>query len=118
MWKVENLQHSKLFAGSLYPSGRGNDRWKITLELIVEIEDTKMEAEKDKLLTTTQSAIRLEASSGANDSIQLNGMYFLSEVDTLDDRDGNNIVKFVYLAEKGSEGDLPSVVVETNLSGL
>jgi hypothetical protein len=117
-WKVEDLQHQKQFAGSLFPNGRGNDKWKVTLELVVEIDDAKIEAEKDKLLTTAQTAIQIKGSASANDSCTISGMYFLSKVDTLDDRDGNNIVKLTYMAEKGSEGDLPSVVVTTNLSGL
>lgn len=117
-WKLENYMHQKLFAGSLYPNGRGNDKWKITLELTVEIDHAKIESEKDKLLNTTQTAIRIAASASANDSLTISGMYFLQDVSELDSRDGNNTVKLTYTAEKGSEGDLPSVVVVTNLSAL
>lgn len=117
-WKLEQYMHSKLFAGALYPSGRGNDKWKITLELVVEIDHAKIESEKDKLLNTTQTAIQIKASASANDSLTLSGMYFLQDVETLDERDGNNTVKLIYTAEKGSEGDLPSVVVVTNLAAL
>jgi hypothetical protein len=117
-WKLENLQHAKQFAGALYPTGRGNDRWEITLELIVEIGNATIETMKDKLLTTDLAAIRVESSASANDSLTLDGMYALMELDSLDDRDGNNIIKMTYRAMKDSSGNLPSVVCVTNLAAL
>ena len=120
-WKLENLQHQKLFAGSLSPSGRGNNKWRTTLELIVEVDNATIETRKDDLLTDgTVVAIRIEAidSGNADDSIQVNGMYFLSEIDTLDDRDGNNILKLTYMGQKDSSDNTGSVVVETNLAAL
>lgn len=117
-WKLENLQHQKSFAGSLHPSGRGNDKWQITLEIVAEVSNAKIESEKDKIHTTTQTAIQIKASASANDSLTISGMYFVNDVETLDDRDGNNTVKIIYMAEKGSEGDLPSVVIITNLAAL
>lgn len=119
-WKLEELQHEKFFAGSLYPTGRGNNKWKVTLELIVEIDNATVEAEKDKLLTGALSAIRIEAidAGNADDSAQINGMYYLSEVDTLDDRDGNNIVKMIYIGQRDTLGNTGAVVIETNLAAL
>ena len=116
-WKLENLQHQKLFSGSLYPTGRGNDKWKLTLEIIAEVENSKMETEKDKLLTTGLTAIRLRATENANDVLTIAGMYHVSAVAPMDQRDGNNIFKFTYMAQKDTAGaNYPSVVVVTNLS--
>lgn len=116
-WKIENLQHQKLFAGSLYPTGTGNDKWETTLELVVEIDNSKIESEKDKLLTTGETAIRIKADN-ATDSFTIDGMYILQEVDTLDDRDGNNTVKMVYKGQKGSEGDTGQLVISCDLASL
>lgn len=117
-WKLEDLQHQKQFAGSLYPTGRGNDKWKISLELVVEIDQATVETQKDKLLNTSLTAIRVRSQASVNDVLTLDGMYRLMEVDSLDDRDGNNIIKLNYEAEKDSSGNMPSVVCKTNLSGL
>lgn len=116
-WKLENYMHQKQFAGSLYPTGRGNDKWKITLEIIGEVENAKLEAEKDKLLTTGLTAIQLKATENANDTLTLAGMFHLSKLDPMDTRDGNNIWKFTYMAQKDTAGaNYPSVVVTTNLA--
>lgn len=123
-WKLSNLQHQKLFAGSLWPSGRGNNKWETTLELIVEIEEATIEAEKAKLLTTAQSAIEIAAldedagGEGVDYSATISGMYMLQDVDTLDDRDGNNIVKLTYKGEKDSSDNTGSIVIATSLSAL
>lgn len=117
-WKLENYQHHKMFAGALYPTGRGNDKWKVILELVVEIDNAKIESEKDKLLATTQSAVRIKATASASDSLTIDGAYFVREVDNLDDRDGNNIVKITYEGQKDANNNTPSIVVVTNLSGL
>jgi hypothetical protein len=116
-WKLENLMHQKQFAGSLYPSGRGLDVWKITLEIIAEMDQAKIESEKDKLLTTSLTAIRLVATGNTNDTLTIDGMYALHKVATLDDRDGNNTVKMTYMAQKDTAGaNYPSVAVATNLA--
>lgn len=116
-WKLENYQHQKMFAGTLYPTGRGNDKWQVTLELILEVEDADVEVEINKILTTTESAIRIEATSG-DYSATIDGNYFLSEVDTLDDRDGNNIIKLTYLAQKDSSDNTGEVKIVTSLAAL
>lgn len=116
-WKLEDLQHQKLFAGSLYPSGRGNDRWKISLELIAEIDQAKIESEKDKLLTTGQTAIRIKCDPGTPDCA-IDMMYMLQSVSTLDDRDGNNTVKMVYMGEKGALGDTGVITANSTLASL
>lgn len=117
-WKLEELQHSKLFAGTLYPTGRGNNRWKVTLEIIAEIENAKVEAEKDKLLTAALSAVRVVASDSANDSFTIDGVYYVQDVDTLDDRDGNNIVKITYVGQKDSSNNTGEIEIVTNLEAL
>jgi len=123
-WKLENLQHNKMFAGSLYPSGRGNDRWKTTLEIIAEMGRVKIESEKDKLFTTGQSAVRIKALSanaggaGVDYSAQIGGMYFLKEVNELDDRDGNSTIKLIYQGEKDSSGNTAQIVTYTSLAAL
>lgn len=123
-WKLESLQHQKQFAGSLYPSGRGHDRWQTTLEVILEVENTVFEAEKDKLLSTAQSAIRIEAlaedagGEGVDYSATIDGMYMLADIDTLDDRDGNNIIKLVYKGEKDSSDNTGGITIVSPLTGL
>ena len=110
-WKLENLQHHKMFAGALYPTGRGNDKWKVSLEMVLEVENATVAAEFAKVLNTTQSAIRIKADNGSGKTATIDGMYMLNQADTLDDRDGNNIIKLSYLAEKDSSNNVPSVVV-------
>jgi len=117
-WKLENLQHSKLFAGALYPTSRGNDKWKTTLELIVEIDNATIESEKDKLLNTTQSAIGLTCADSNGYGGIIDGMYMLKEVDTLDDRDGNNIVKLTYQGEKDASDNTGRVIIVSTLANL
>lgn len=117
-WKIESYMHQKQFSGSLFPTSRGNDKWKITLEIIVEIDQATVEAQKDKLLTTSLTAVRVKALASANDSLTMDGMWALMDVDSLDDRDGNNICKFTYQAEPDASANMPSVVVVTNLSAL
>lgn len=116
-WKLAEYQHQKLFSGNLYPSGRGNNKWVITLELIVEADQTKIESEKDKLLTTGQTAIRIKCDPGTPDCA-IDMMYMLQSVSPLDDRDGNNIFKMVYLGEKGSAGDTGQITANSTLASL
>lgn len=116
-WKLDKLQHVKQFAGSLYPNGRGNDRWEVSLEIIAEVENSVMQSERDLLLATTQSAVRVRAVSGVFEAT-IDGMYMLKEVDSLDDRDGNNIVKLTYTGEKDASNNTGSVVVKSSLAAL
>lgn len=109
-WKLDDLQHSKLFAGNLYPTGRGNDKWTVTLELVLEVSGSGVQTEIAKILNTTQSAIRIIATSG-NYSAKIDGMYFLNEVDTLDDRDGNNIIKLTYLGQKDTSNNTGNITI-------
>ena len=118
-WKLEGLQHHKQFAGALYPTNRGHDKWDVTLEIVAELENGVIEGEKDKLLSAGGvSAIRIRADGGANDRITIDGSYTVMEVDNLDERDGNNIVKITYKAQKDSSDNVPSVVIITNLAAL
>lgn len=113
-WKLSGLQHQKQFAGSFFPTGRGNDKWQTTLEVVAEMEDSKIESEKDKLLTTDITAIRIRAlaedAGGANIDwyVNIDGTYYLDSISPLDDRDGNNIVTLTYIGRKfGSyEGEI------------
>lgn len=121
-WKLDNLMHQKLFAGSLWPTDQGHDKFEITLELIVEAEQARMEVVKARLLNTTQSAIRLKATSGSN-TATIDGIFYLQDVDTLDDRDGNNTLKYVFKGERptaywyvGASGH--SIKVECTLASL
>lgn len=120
-WKLENLQHQKMFAGALWPTGRGTDKWKTTLELIVEVEEATIEAELDKILTEDLSAVRIHADDSTAASTydaKINGMYHLSEIDTLDDRDGNNIIKLTYLGQKDGSNNTGSVTCNSALAAL
>jgi hypothetical protein len=116
-WKLESLQHVKQFAGSVYPNGRGNAVWKTSLELVVEAGSAAMDGDRDNLLDTIQSAIRVKAASGSF-SAAIDGMYMLEDVDTLDERDGNNTVKMTYAGEKDSLDNTGSVVVLSSLAAL
>jgi hypothetical protein len=108
-WKVEGLQHSKLFAGSLYPSGRGHNMWDCTLEMIVECSNATAKAQRAKLLNVSQTAIQIRAEAadaggaGVDWYAELRGVYMLQSIDTLDERDGNNTLKFTYKGEKDWE---------------
>jgi hypothetical protein len=110
-WKLSGLQHQKQFAGSLFPTGRGNDKWEIVLEVVAEMENASIESEKDKLLTNSLSFIRIRSlaeDAGGTDIdwyINIDGAYFLSEISPLDDRDGNNIVTLTYRGVKSGSYD-------------
>ncbi|NVM23897.1 MAG: hypothetical protein HWN68_19225, partial [Desulfobacterales bacterium] len=71
----------------------------------------------DKLLLTTQTAIRIKATSGSH-SAAIDGMYMLEDIDTLDDRDGNNIVKMTYLGEKDASDNTGQVEILSSLDAL
>ncbi len=113
-WKLSGLQHQKQFAGSAFPNGRGNDKWETTLEIVAEIENSKVESEKDKLHTNDLTAIRIRAlaedAGGSNIDwyVNIDGLYYLSDVSTIDDRDGNNIVTLTYVGQKSGsfEGEI------------
>lgn len=117
-WKLDGLQHHKLYAGSYWPTGRGNDKWEITLELVLECEISKVQSEKDKLFTSALSAIRLRSYYNTQQNLIIDGMYVLTEVDTLDDRDGNNIIKLVYKGQKDTSNNTGTVVLESLVGAL
>ncbi len=81
------------------------------------MEQTKIESEKDKLLTTGQTAIRIKCDPGTPDCA-IDCMYMLAEVSSLDDRDGNNIVKMTYMGEKGAAGDTGQITANSTLASL
>jgi hypothetical protein len=45
-------------------------------------------------------------------------MYMLKDLGSLDDRDGNNIVKMVYWGEKGAAGDTGQITANSTLASL
>lgn len=116
-WKLEELQHQKAFGGSLYPSGRGNNKWKVTLEIIAEMENSVVESIKGTYLNTTQTAIRLRAISGSQQAT-IDGMFMLNDVDTLDERDGNNIVKLSFTGEKDASNNTGWIELISTLASL
>ena len=117
-WKIEELQHSKQFAGSLYPNGRGNAKYKLSLELILEMEAAEAHTFANALLATTQYAVQVKGLVDANDFIKLDGMYIVEEISTLDDRDGNNTIKISLLGEKDSADNTAEVLVTTDVAAL
>jgi hypothetical protein len=117
-WKLENLLHSKQFAGSLSPNGRGSGRWKITLELVLEVAAAEAQAFADAVLTATQYAVRVKGYVDADDSINVDGMYMVESVDTLDDRDDNNIIKVTLLGEKDASNNCGQIVVINDIDAL
>ena len=116
-WKLEALQHFKQFAGSLYPNGRGNDKWQVSLEVLAEVENAVMADLKADLLTTTQVAVRIAATS-APFSATIDGNYFVQKVKSIEDRDGNNTVSFSLIGEKDASDNTGSVVVLSSLAAL
>lgn len=125
-YKLANLQHSKLFAGSLFPNGRGHNRWEVTLELLVETTHTEVEVQKDKLFNTAQTYIQVQADypdgggTGVDWRASITGAFFLQDVGTPEDRDGNNTLKLVFMGEKESDtlNSSVGVYVDNDLAAL
>jgi hypothetical protein len=123
-WSLSGLQHQKQFAGSVFPNGRGNDKWEITLEIVAEIENSKVESEKEKMHNNDLTAIRIRALAedaggvGIDWYVNIDGMYYLSDVSTLDDRDGNNIVTMTYIGQKDSSGNEGEIEIACDLQAL
>lgn len=118
-WKLENLQHSKQFAGALWPTGHGFDRWSITLEVVVEMENSVVETTKDKLLTMDTMAIRVIANpSGAGQDFKIDGSYALFELGTLDDRDGNSTIKMTFKGLADVLGNTGLILANSSLAVL
>jgi hypothetical protein len=117
-YKVEELQHSKQFAGSLYPNGRGNGKWKTVLELILEMGAPEAHAFADAMLATTQFAVQVKAYVSASISALINGMYMVEEISALDDRDGNNTIKVTLQGEKDASDNTGAVIVECDVAAL
>jgi len=114
-WKLENYLHTKQFAGALYPNGRGTAPWQVTLELVLEVAAAEAQTFADALLLTTQYAVRIKGYVDANDSCNIDGMYMVEDVDTLDERDGNNIISVTLKGEKDASDNTGSVVVVTDV---
>lgn len=120
-WKLDNLQHQKLFAGSLSPQDKGNDVWKVTLEVVVECEQATIESEMDKILTEDLSSVRIHADdsvAGSTYESMINGVYYLSALSELDDRDGNNTVKLTYMGQKDECDNTGGVTINSVLAAL
>jgi len=108
-WKLSNLQHQKLFAGSMYPNNRGFGRSEILLNLTLEVENAVSLAERAKHISDlTYSAIRIEAPAivfaGVTWNARIDGNYMLDDVSYTKDRDENNIVELAYRAEMDDDG--------------
>jgi hypothetical protein len=117
-WKLEDNYHSKQFAGSLYPNGWGSGRWKVTLELVLEIAAAGAQTFADALLTTDLYAVRIKGYAAANDNCNIDGMYYVDVVDTLDDRDGNNIIKVTLMGVIDTLGNAGVITVMTDVADL
>lgn len=123
-WRLGGYQHQKLFAGALYPTGKGNGQHKITLDLTVEVATAFVQSEKAKLLTPAQTAIRLRSVSpnahgpGLDYLINMDGVYTLRAVQSLTDRNGNNTVKLTYEGEKNTDGFIGRFFMDTDLAQL
>ena len=117
-WKLENLLHTKQFAGSLYPNGRGSSIWKTTLEMTLEVASATAQALADAVLATTQKAIEVKVDTASDDTLTIDGVYMIEDVASIDERDGNNIIKVSCLGEKDSSDNTGAVTVETNKETL
>jgi hypothetical protein len=115
-WKLENYLHTKQFAGALYPNGRGTAPWQVTLELVLEVAAAEAQTFADAVLTTTQYAVRVRGYVDANDYCNIDGMYMVEEVDTLDERDGNNIIAVTLKGEKDASDNTGEIEVVTDVS--
>ena len=117
-WALSNLQHQKLFAeGVLYPTGRGHDRYDVELTLTLEADNATVRSIRDRLLSDAGVAARIEATSGSNVA-RLDGWYMVDSVNTLDDRDGNNIVEIRLKSEKDASDNTGLVYYACTLSAL
>jgi len=114
-WKLENYLHTKQYAGALYPNGRGTAPWQVTLKLVLEVSAAEAQTFADAVLTTTQYAVRVRGYVDANDYCNIDGMYMVEEVDTLDERDGNNIIAVTLKGEKDASDNTGSIVVVTDV---
>ena len=117
-WKLEDNYHSKQFAGSMYPNGWGSGRWKTTLDLVLEVSAAQAQTFADAVLTETLYAARIKGYASANDNCNIDGMYYVDSVDTLDDRDGNNIIKISLLGAIDTLGNAGVVTVITDVADL
>lgn len=117
-YKLEDLLHTKQFAGSLFPNSRGSARWKTTLELVLEVAAAEAQAFADALLLTTQYAVRVYGFIDANDSCAIDGMYMVEDVETIDDRDGNNTLKVTLMGEKDASDNTGGVTVINDVAAL
>ncbi|KKN57468.1 hypothetical protein LCGC14_0561800 [marine sediment metagenome] len=117
-WKLEDNYHSKQFAGSMYPNGWGTGRWKTSLELVLEVSAAAAQAFADAVLTTSLYAVRVKGYASASDNCNIDGMYYVDGVDTLDDRDGNNIIKVSLLGVIDTLGNAGVVTVITDVADL
>ena len=117
-WKLEGLKHIKQFAGSLYPNSKGYGRWTTTLELVLEVSAAEAQTFADAILTTDLYAVRIRGYVDANDSCIIDGMYMVNDVSTLDDRDGNNIIKITLLGQKDTLDNTGVITVITDVATL
>lgn len=123
-WKLEDLQHPKLFGGAMYPSGRGNGKWKVTLDVIIEAETTAAETLKDQLLTEGTQAIRIRTydanagGAGIHWYMNIDGTYYTREIKELDERDGNNTMKISLVGQIDTLGNTGAIVVGCGLAAL
>jgi len=116
-WKLENGYHGKHYAGSLYPNGWGAGRWKTTLELVMEV-NAEWLTFADAALATTQFAVRIKGYVDAADYCYIDGVYMVEDISTLDDRDGNNVVKVTLLGEEDTSHNTGVITVQTDVSAL
>ncbi len=117
-WKLEDNYHSKQFAGSMYPNGWGTGRWKTTLDLVLEVSAAQAQDFADSILSTSLYAVRIKGYASASDNCNIDGMYYVDSVDTLDDRDGNNIIKVSLLGVIDTLGNAGVITVITDVAAL
>lgn len=117
-WKLEDFKHKKQFGGLLYPRTHGYAQWKTTLELVMEVSNAQLQLFADALLATTQYAVRIYGYVDANNSCAIDGMYMVEDVDTLDDRDGNNTIKVTLLGEADASDNVGGITLINDVATL
>lgn len=116
-WKLEEFQHTKQWGGSLYPNGRGNNKWKVTLELVIEVSATIAADLAAAFLAIDQFAVRIEADDGTS-TATIDGMYMIENINTLEEEAGNNILKITLLGEKDTDNNTGEVTIVNTITEL
>lgn len=117
-WKLENFKHKNQYGGAMWPKQHGYAAWKTTLELVLEANNAQAQLFEDAYLTKTQYAVRVQGYVDANDSCAIDGMYMVADVDTLDDREGDNTIKVTLLGEADASDNVGGITLVNDMATM